>query len=230
MGTRVILEASDGHSLDAYQALPPGPPRGGVVIVQEIFGLNHHIRSVVEQYAEAGYVALAPAIFDRARPGVELGYTLEGTQEGRALRAAIGWEAPLLDLAAAARSVAARTGHAPAVIGYCWGGSLAWLAAARGLEVSCAVAYYGGQIAALLEQTPDRPQIPVLLHFGQRDALIPASDVEAIRDAHPEAEVFVYPAGHGFNCAERPDHSPQSAATALTRTLSFLERHRGNPA
>jgi carboxymethylenebutenolidase len=221
----VILEASDGHTLDAYQALPAGAARGGVVIVQEIFGLNHHIRSVVDQYAEAGYVALAPAIFDRARPGVELGYTPEGTQEGRALRTRIGWEAPLLDIAAAAREVSARTGHAPAVIGYCWGGSLAWLAAACGLEVACAVAYYGGQIAQLIRESPERPRVPVLLHFGERDALIPASDVEAIRRAHPAAEVFVYPAGHGFNCTERADHSPASAAEALERTLAFLQRH-----
>ncbi len=226
MGSAVILEASDGHRLDAYEAVPADAARGGVVIVQEIFGLNHHIRSIVDQYAAEGYAAVAPAIFDRARRGAELGYTPEGTQEGRALRTRIGWDAPLLDIEAAARSIAARTGRAPAVIGYCWGGSLAWLAACRSPEVTCAVAYYGGQIAQLLSE---RPRVPVLLHFGGRDALIPPADVAAIRGAHPEAEVFVYPAGHGFNCADRPDHDPVSAAAALTRTLAFLQRHLDAP-
>lgn len=222
MGSAVILTASDGHKTDAYQALPAGPPRGGVVIVQEIFGINHHVRAVVDQYASLGYAAIAPALFDRVRPGVDLGYTPEGTQEGRALRTQIGWGAPVLDTEAAARSVRSVTGRAPAVIGYCWGGSLAWLAACRSADVSCAIGYYGAQIIQFLGE---RPRVPVLLHFGALDALIPASDVEAIGRAHPDAEIFTYPADHGFNCADRAAHDPASAALALARSLAFLDRH-----
>jgi carboxymethylenebutenolidase len=204
VGAAVTLEASDGHRFDAYQAFPAGPARGGVVILQEIFGVNRHIRALVDEYAAAGYAAVAPAVFDRARRGVELGYTPEGTVE------------------AAARALAARTGHAPAVIGFCWGGSLAWLTACRSDSVACAVGYYGGQITQFL---PERPRVPVLLHFGERDALIPPGDVEAIRRAHPEVEVFVYPAGHGFNCTERADHDPVSSAAAGERTRAFLQQH-----
>ena len=222
MGELVRIEASDGHALAAYQAVPDGPARGGVVIVQEIFGVNRHIRSLVDEYASFGYAAIAPALFDRVRAGVELGYTPEGTQEGRALRTQIGWDAPLLDVEAAARAVTARAGTAPAVIGFCWGGSLAWLAACRGAGVACAVAYYGGQI---IQFSSERPRVPVMLHFGERDALISREDVAEIRRAHPEALVFLYPAGHGFNCTERADHEPESAAVALTRTRAFLERH-----
>jgi carboxymethylenebutenolidase len=226
VGAAVTLEASDGHRFDAYQAFPAGPARGGVVIIQEIFGVNRHIRALVDEYAAAGYAAVAPAVFDRARRGVELGYTPEGTVEGRALRAQIGWDAPLLDIEAAARALSARNGRAAAVIGFCWGGSLAWLTACRSARVACAVGYYGGQIAQFLGE---RPRVPVLLHFGERDVLIPAGDVEAIRRAHPEAEVFVYPAGHGFNCTDRADHDPVSAAAARERTLSFLQQHLDAP-
>jgi carboxymethylenebutenolidase len=222
VGEAVKIQASDGHELDAYQAVPAGPVRGGVVIIQEIFGVNRHIRALVDEYASAGYAAIAPALFDRVRTGVELGYTPEGTQEGRALRTQIGWDAPLLDIEAAARRIEARTGSAPAVIGFCWGGSMAWLAACRSAVVAGAVGYYGAQITQF---SSERPRVPVLLHFGERDALISREDVAAIRRAHPEAEVFVYPAGHGFNCTDRADHDPESAAVALTRTRAFLERH-----
>jgi carboxymethylenebutenolidase len=221
VGSAVILEASDGHRLDAYQAVPAGPPRGAVVIVQEIFGLNHHVRAVVDQYASLGFAAIAPALFDRVEPGVDLGYTAEGTQEGRALRGQIGWDAPLLDLEAAARSMRRLTGRAPAVIGYCWGGSLAWLMACRSAEVACSIGYYGAQIVQFLGE---RPRVPVQLHFGERDALIPPGDVEAIGRAHPEAEIFTYPADHGFNCSDRPAHDPGAASLALERSLEFLQR------
>jgi carboxymethylenebutenolidase len=224
VGAAVILEASDGHRLDAYQAVPAGEPRGGVVIVQEIFGINHHVRALVDQVASAGYAAIAPALFDRVRRGVDLDYTPEGTQEGRALRTQIGWDAPLLDLEAAARALAAVTRRLPAVIGFCWGGSLAWLLACRSGEVACSVGYYGAQIIQFVGESP---RVPVMLHFGARDALIPAGDVEAIRRAHPGVEVFVYPADHGFNCADRAAHDPASAADALQRTLEFLGQHLG---
>ena len=225
MGSAVILEASDGHVLDAYQAPSAGPQRGGVVIVQEIFGLNHHVRAVADEYASLGFAVIAPALFDRVRPGVDLGYTAEGTREGRALRARIGWDAALLDLEAAARELRRTTGRAPAVIGYCWGGSLAWLMACRSAEVACSIGYYGAQI---IQFVGERPRVPVLLHFGEQDALIPAGDVEAIRRAHPEpdVEIFTYPADHGFNCSDRPAHDPGSAALALGRSLELLHGPR----
>jgi carboxymethylenebutenolidase len=218
----VILEASDGHRLDAYQASPAGEPRGGVVIVQEIFGINHHVRALVDEYASLGYAAIAPALFDRVRRGVDLDYTPGGTQEGRALRTQIGWSAPVLDVEAAARALAALTGRRPAVIGFCWGGSLAWLVACRSPEVACSVAYYGAQIIQFVAESP---RVPVALHFGARDALIPPVDVEAIRGAHPDLAIFTYPADHGFNCADRAAHDPASAALAQRRTLAFLEQH-----
>lgn len=222
MGESLKLTASDGHTLDAYQAFPEGEARGGVVIIQEIFGVNHHIRAVVDQYASEGYAAIAPALFDRAQKGVELGYTPEGMKEGRELVVKIGWDAPLLDIEAAARAISARTGKAPAVIGYCWGGSWAWLSACRSDAVACAVGYYGGQISKFLGE---KPRVPVLLHFAEKDMFIPFDDIEIIRRAHPEAEVHTYPAGHGFNCTERSDYHPESAALALKRTLAFLEKH-----
>lgn len=222
MGAWIELTASDGHRLDAYQALPPGEARGGVVIVQEIFGVNGHIRAVAEAYAGEGYRVIAPALFDRVRKKVELGYTPEGTQEGRALRAGIGWEKPILDLEAAAQAVRG-AGRRVATVGYCWGGSLSFLMACRA-EVACAVAYYGGQIVQFLAE---RPKVPVLMHFGEKDALIPAADRERIAAACPEAEIRVYPAGHGFNCTERQDFDPGSAEDANERTLAFLAEHLG---
>jgi carboxymethylenebutenolidase len=220
VGAWIELTASDGHRLDAYQALPPGEARGGVVIVQEIFGVNGHVRALVEEYAAEGYRTIAPAIFDRVRKKAELGYTPEGTQEGRALRAEIGWEKPLLDIEAAARAVSAG-GKRAATIGFCWGGSLSFLMACRA-NVACAVAYYGGQIIQFVDE---RPKVPVLMHFGERDALIPAADRERITAAYPEAEIHVYPAGHGFNCTERADFDPESARVAKARTLAFLGEH-----
>ncbi len=213
----IELTASDGHRLDAYQASPAGDARGGVVIIQEIFGVNAHVRALVEGYAAEGYRAIAPALFDRVRKKVELGYTPEGTQEGRALRTQIGWDKPILDVEAAARSLGGRV----ATIGFCWGGSLSFLMACRA-DVACAVAYYGGQI---IQFVGERPKAPVLMHFGEKDPLIPAADRERIAGAHPEAEIHVYPAGHGFNCNERQDYDPESARVAKERTLAFLRAH-----
>lgn len=221
MGESIHLTAADGHRLDAYRALPDGEARGGVVIIQEIFGVNRHIRAVCDEYAGDGYAVIAPALFDRVRGGVELGYTPEGTAEGRALRGQLGWDPPLLDLEAA---VAALRGYGcVAAIGYCWGGSLSFLMACRS-HVEAAVAYYGGQI---VQFAGERPRAPVLMHFGEKDALIPAADREAIIARQPQAEIWVYPAGHGFNCAERQDFDAASARTAKDRTLSFLHRHVG---
>lgn len=220
-GEHTKLTAGDGHPLDAWRVEPSGAARGGIVIVQEIFGVNGHIRAVAEEYAREGYATIAPALFDRVKKGVELGYAPEGIAEGRALRTEIGWEKPILDLEAAAAAL--RAHGRVATIGYCWGGSLSFLMACRG-SVAAAVAYYGGQIAHFLEE---KLSAPVLMHFGEADALIPAADREKIAAAYPSARIHVYAAGHGFNCTERQDFDPASAALAKERTLAFLQTHVG---
>ena len=217
------LTSADGKRFGVHRAEPPGSPRGAVVVLQEIFGVNHHIRAVTDGFASFGYLALAPALFDRVRPGVELGYDAAGIAEGRPLVAQLGWDAPLADLQATlnAAAEAGRVG----VVGYCWGGSLAFLSAVRLRGLSCAVSYYGGQIAGRLDEPP---RVPVMLHFGEEDAGIPLADVEKIRRAVPDATVHTYPgAGHGFSCDERRSFEPRSAALARERTLAFLREHVG---
>ncbi len=221
MGETLKLAAADGHELDAYVARPAGRVKGGLVVCQEIFGVNHHIRAVADGFAADGYLAVTPALFDRVRPGMELEYNEAGVAEGRDLRTALSWDKAVADVAAAVD--AAREAGKVGVIGYCWGGSLAWLAACR-LEIAAAVGYYGGQIHAHRQETP---ACPVLLHFGERDTMIPAAQVADICELHPEAEVHAYPAGHGFNCDARADFDKQSAHIARGRSLRFLAAHLG---
>lgn len=219
MGQQISLTASDGHPLTAYRADPSGSARGAVVVVQEIFGVNSHIRSVVDSYAEAGYVALAPALFDREGPGIELGYQADDVARGRELAFPLGYEAPSLDINAAIDAVSGigKTG----IVGYCWGGSLAYLAACTS-SVDCAVGYYGGQILKIRAALPGlQPQVPVMLHFGEHDHGIPLRDVEQIRTLHPEIPIHLYDAGHGFNCDQRGSYDAKAADTALQRTLDF---------
>ncbi|MEQ8964814.1 MAG: dienelactone hydrolase family protein [Azospirillaceae bacterium] len=216
------LTAADGHTLSAFQSLPDGPARGGLVVVQEIFGLNDHIRSVAEGFALDGYAVLAPALFDRIAPGIALGYTSEDVARGRELRGQVGWDQAVADVGAAIHGVAGwgKVG----VVGYCWGGSLAWLAATR-LEPAAAVCYYGGQIADFCEEAP---LCPVQMHFGEADPMIPADAVSRVRDAQPGVEIHSYAeAGHGFNCEARADFAPNAAATARERTLAFLAARVG---
>jgi carboxymethylenebutenolidase len=219
MAETVKLTAADANKLDAYLARPEGTPKGGLVVCQEIFGVNHHIRAVAEGFASQGFLAVAPALFDRVKPGVELDYTAEGIAEGRALRTALVWEDVMADVAAAIK--AAREAGAVGVVGYCWGGSLAWLAACR-LEIAAAVGYYGGQIH---EHRQETPRAPVLLHFGAQDELIPPAHVAEIRRLHPTVQIFTYPAGHGFNCDARADFDEDSAGIAGERTFAFLDEH-----
>ena len=216
MGTHIKLTASDGHVFDAYRADPKTPPRAGLVVVQEIFGVNAHIRAVTDGFAAEGYAAIAPAFFDRAETGVELGYEEPDMTRGRTLRAELSWEETILDVAAAAEALApaGKTG----VVGYCWGGSVAWLAAIR-LAVDGAVGYYGGQV---IDFKDEKPGCPVMLHFGETDAGIPLSDVDAIRAAQPDVPIHLYPAGHGFNCDHRASYHAESVKLALERTLTFL--------
>jgi carboxymethylenebutenolidase len=219
------LTASDGFRLGAYQKQPQGKPRGGLVILQEIFGVNAHVRGVADEYAADGYQVIAPAIFDRAEPGVELGYDGPGMAKGRELRSAIALGDTIKDIAAAVASLKA-TGKV-AVIGYCWGGSLAWFAATRIIGLACTVGYYGGMIAGGLGE---KPRCPVMLHFGEEDRGIPLSDVAKIRASVDPAivQVFTYPgAGHAFNRAGSAAWHGPSAAKARERTLTFLKQHVG---
>ena len=220
-GETIELTAADGHRLGAYLARPAGAPRAGLVVVQEIFGVNRHIRAVTEGFARDGYLAVAPALFDRRERGLELGYEAEDVARGRTLKGATSWEEAALDTGAAMATVeeAGKVG----VAGYCWGGSIAWLAACR-LPAAAAVGYYGGQVRELSGETP---HCPVMLHFGEQDAAIPLEDVEAVRRRHPEVPIHLYPAGHGFNCDLRGSYHAESAALARERSLAFLAEHLG---
>lgn len=220
MGNHIRLNASDGHEPGAWLAAPADTPRAGLVVLQEIFGVTGHIRAVADGFAAAGYLAIAPALFDRAEPGAVLDYG-EMTR-GRDIMLKLDLDDVVRDIAAAiARvGVAGKVG----VIGYCWGGALADLAACR-LPVDAAVSYYGGRTASWLDE---QPSCPVQYHFGGQDPLIPPEMVEQIRAGRPAGEFHVYPeAGHGFNCNERSSFHPQSAGLALERSLAFLARHLG---
>jgi len=225
-GTMIKLKASDGHTLLAYRTGPETSHRG-LVIAQEIFGVNHHIRSVCDAFAAQGFAVIAPALFDRVEPGIELGYGPEDVAKGRDIRAQISNEAPVLDIEAAADALPREA--VLGIVGYCWGGTLAWWGATRTQRFKAAVAYYGGGIAATAKEVP---VAPVLMHFGDKDSSIPAEDVAAIRKAVADStnpvEVHVYKeAGHGFSCDERGSFDPGSADLAKQRTLAFLAKHLG---
>ena len=195
--------------------------RGGVVIVQEVFGVNDHVRGVCDGYAADGYAVVAPALFDRVKRGVELAYEGEDLTHGRELRGELGWDNPLLDVQAAVELL--RPFGKVAVIGYCFGGSVAWLAATR-LDVDAAVGYYGGQVSDFVDEDP---RCPVLLHFGETDAFIPLENVDKIEKRRPDIPLYRYPAGHGFNCESRSDYHEESAKLARSRTLDFIRQHIG---
>ncbi|MGB0670270.1 MAG: dienelactone hydrolase family protein [Rhodospirillales bacterium] len=214
-GQEISLKASDGHRLSAWTTEPKGDPVGGVVVIQEIFGVNGHIRDVCQRFSEAGYRAVAPALFDRRETGVELDYDENGKTRGRKLRTALDWDESLADIRAAIDSLAPLP---VAAVGFCWGGSLAFLTACR-LPVAAAVGYYGGQIKAFPEETLNAP---VILHFGDGDPLISAADRAQVAQAYPDIPQYVYDAGHGFNCDRRADFRPEAAALAWQRTLNFL--------
>ena len=221
MGETVKLTADDGHNFDAYVARPAEQPKAGLVIIQEIFGVNSHIRGVADSFAAEGYLAVAPALFDRVDPGIELGYDKDDVTRGREIRGEIAAEQALADIAAAMGFVAGA--GKVGVVGYCWGGSLAWLAATR-LNPAAAVCYYGGDIH---EHRNEQPTCPVMFHFGEEDAGIPMDQVKAVGEAQPHQELFTYPAGHGFNCDMRGSHHAESAEIARERTLAFLGRTLG---
>ena len=225
MGQTIELTASDGHTLAAYRADPSGTPRAGVVVIQEIFGVNAHIREVADDYAAQGYLAIAPALFDRSRSGIELGYDENAIAEGREIAFSLDPDLPVRDMAAAVEAAAGagRVG----VVGYCWGGSLAFLAACK-LGIAAASSYYGGQIVAALEREPGlSPAAPLIMHFGEHDAGIPLDDVDRIRKTFPDVPIHMYDAGHGFNCDHRGSYDESSCRTARDRTLDLFASHLG---
>jgi carboxymethylenebutenolidase len=222
MGSTIEIKAADGFRLSAYRADPAGPARGGIVVAQEIFGVNRHIRGVCDGFAGEGYIAIAPALFDRCERGVDIGYAEADVARGRELKVRAPLDTALTDIMAA-RDVARAAGKV-AVIGYCWGGYLAWMAAARGDGFACAIPYYGGGMTDAIDVTP---RCPVMAHFGERDAMIPVAGVRKLMAAHPEAKVFLYAAGHGFNCDARASFDAAAAAQARGRTLEFLRQHIG---
>ena len=219
MGETITLKADDGHELAAYLARPAGTTTGGLVVLQEIFGVNAHIRGVTDGFAADGFTALAPALFDRAERGVELGYDGEGVDRGRTIRAGIELDDALRDVAAAIQHLKQQH-ESVAVVGYCWGGSLAWGSATRLEGVARAVCYYGGMLPDMASETP---RCPVIAHFGESDTTIPMDKVEAFKKAQQGVPVYVYPAGHGFNCDARASFDAESARLARERTLEFLK-------
>lgn len=221
MGKSVALTAEDSHRLDAYRAEPAGKPRAGIVVIQEIFGVNSHIRKVTDSFAAEGYVALAPAIFDRVQRNFEIGYTPADVETGRTTRGKIQLDDMVADVRAAVKALQAE-GLKVGVVGYCLGGTLAWLASTRIDGVGAAVCYYGGGIAA---SASERPRCPVLIHWGETDASIPPDHWATVKKAHPDVPAHVYPAGHGFHCDERGSYHAESAALAGRRTLDFFREH-----
>ena len=229
MGQHIDLTSADGFVFPAYVATPEGAPKGAIVVLQEIFGVNSHIRSVADGYAAQGYLAVAPATFHRVKPGVELGYTGDDMQAGMGLKAAVeALPAPgvMPDIQAAIDHAAKESGGKVGIVGYCWGGLLTWRSACALSGLSAAVPYYGGGVTTP-EEVARTPKVPVLAHFGEKDHWIPVDTVEAFKQAHPEVETHVYAADHGFNCDQRGSYDATAAQLALQRTLSFLQQHVG---
>lgn len=221
MGQHLTLTASDGFTLGAYRADPSGAPKGGIVVIQEIFGVNNHIRNVTDRFAREGYAAIAPALFDRQEKNFQSGYSPDEVTRARKFIANPDWDAMLRDTQAAIDAV--KSAGPVAVVGFCMGGSVAFLAATRLSGLAAAVGYYGGAIAKFADE---KPKVPVQLHFGARDQSIPLNDVETIKAKRPEAEVFIYDeAGHAFHCDERASYHKPSADIAWGRTQDFLRRH-----
>jgi carboxymethylenebutenolidase len=219
MSQTIELEAADGHRLAAYLAEPTGPPRGGLVVIQEIFGVTRHIRAVADQYAAQGYLAVAPALFDRVERDVDVPYT--DMKRGYSYMQRTELDKAMLDIEAALARV--RRAGKVGVVGYCWGGTLAYLAAAR-LKVDAAICYYGGGIDQHLNE---KPKAAVLFHYGEKDTHIPPATVAKVKAAFPQGTYYLYPAEHGFNCTDRSSFEPACARLAFERSLEFLHQHVG---
>ena len=223
----VTLTAADDFKLSAYVSEPSSPAKGAIVVLQEIFGVNSHIRAVADRYAAAGYLAIAPATFDRITRDIQLGYTPDDMTQGSRLKAAVeALPAPgVLQDVQAAVEYATRAGKV-GVVGYCWGGLLVWRSAEKVRGLSAAVAYYGGGMTVGAEPSR-KPAVPTMAHFGDQDAHISVESVKAFEQAHPEVEVHLYAANHGFNCDQRGSYNAGAAATALERSLFHFGKHVG---
>jgi carboxymethylenebutenolidase len=227
MGTMIELHSADGTQVPAYEARPMGTPKGAVVVIQEIFGVNSHIRAVADGYAAEGYLAVAPTAFHRVKLGVELGYTDADMGEGFGYKTAVeALPAPgvMQDIQAAIGHAGQASGGKVGIVGYCWGGLLTWRAACTLTGLSAAVPYYGGGVTSAAE-IAHQPQVPVMAHFAEDDKWIPLDSVEAFKNAHPKVQVFTYAAHHGFNCDQRGSWHAPSALLARTRTLAFFKQH-----
>ena len=229
MGQFTDLTSADGLVFPAYVAKPAGQAKGAIVVLQEIFGVNSHIRNVADGYAAQGYLAVAPATFHRVKQGVELGYTGDDMGAGSALKAAVeALPTPgvLSDIQAAIDHAAKESGGKVGVVGYCWGGLLTWRSACLLKGVSAAVPYYGGGVTTEAEVARS-PNCPVLAHFGDKDHWISLESVEAFKKAQPGVEVHIYEADHGFNCDQRGSYNAAAAKLALERSLAFFTQHVG---
>ncbi|MFI5443945.1 dienelactone hydrolase family protein [Polaromonas sp. UC242_47] len=229
MGKFIDLTAADGVVFPAYVAEPAGKPRGAVVVVQEIFGVNSHIRAVADGYAAAGYLAVAPATFHRVQAGVDMGYTEADMNAGFALKTKVEALPPpgvLQDIQAAINHAAQSSGGKVGIVGYCWGGLLSWRAACTLSGLSAAAPYYGGGMT-VGDEPARKPACPVMVHFGDQDHWIPLDTIEAFKKAQPGVQVFVYAANHGFNCDQRGAYNEAAAKLAKQRTLDFFALHLG---
>jgi carboxymethylenebutenolidase len=222
VGKMIELTAGDGHKLGAYRAEPKGKPRGGLIVVQEIFGVNSHIKSVADGYAADGYLAVAPAFFDRVERGFEVGYTQADIERGRTFIPKMQWDKVMLDAGAAMSNV--KSVGKVGIVGYCWGGTVSWMSAARLAGLACAICYYGGGIP---NNQSEQPKCPVMFHWGETDQSIPIDAARKVAAAHPKQQSFIYPAGHGFNCDQRGSYDAESAKLARTRSLEFLRKQVG---
>jgi carboxymethylenebutenolidase len=223
MGHWIELKPEGAGPIRGWRADPVGRPRGAIVVIQEIFGVNAHIRAVTDRFAVDGYLAIAPAIFDHVEPGFDVGYDAESRERGIAIVGKIDREQAMRDVAAAI-DVAKEEGGKAGIVGYCFGGSIVWAAACTLPGLSAAVGYYGGQIIAMKDM---QPRVPTMLHFGEKDEHIPVAGVREVAALHPDVAVYLYPAGHGFNCDHRESYNAPSAALAWTRTLEFFRKHLG---
>lgn len=222
MNERIRLKADDGHELDAYVGPTSGTPTAGLVVIQEAFGVNPHIRAVADGYAKDGFLVVAPALFDRMERGVELGYEGADRDKGIALARKLNLDDAVKDIAAALAYLKGKTTKC-GVVGYCLGGTMAWLTATR-LNADASVGYYGGAIARFAEE---KPRCPVMLHFGTLDKHIPKEEIDRVQAAHSEVEIFWYAADHGFNCNDRGSYNAAAAKQARERSLQFLRKHLG---
>ena len=219
MGETIQLKAADGFSVSAYTAGPANATKG-VVVVQEIFGVNHHIRDMADRFAAAGYAVVAPAVYDRVERGFEVGYTPDDIAKGRDVRMKLNDADLMKDIEAAAAHL---SGKKLGIVGYCFGGTVAWWGATRSNVFAASSCWYGGGIPGSKNETP---HCPVQMHFGEKDASIPMTDVDAVRAAHPKVEVYVYQgAQHGFGCDERGSYSKPDYDLAQQRTLDFFAKH-----